>query len=146
LTEFPGDYDYYLEKVGEMEREQNKSSLLQATWHAEMQEEEPRGSAAAGRRKGKEEKRREAEERQRKSERLFPLRERLAEIEEEIQGREARLQELMQMLAQPSLYKEGDKVREVIGEKDFLEDRIRGLYREWEEVHLRIEEISQVEG
>jgi hypothetical protein len=51
----------------------------------------------------------------------------------------------MEMLSQPSLYREGEKIREVVGEKESIEDQIRVLYQEWEEVSLVIEEIIRAE-
>jgi ATP-binding cassette subfamily F protein 3 len=147
LREFLGNYDYYLEKVEEEEREEREtlSTKVASRRAARKQETLSEPIPTAGRRKNKEEKRREAEERQRRSARLSPLKERLAEVEREIHSGEARLQEVMGMLSQPSLYREGEKIREVVGEKESIEDQIRVLYQEWEEVSLVIEEISRAE-
>jgi ATP-binding cassette subfamily F protein 3 len=148
LWEFLGNYDYYLEKVGEEERGQEGAFAGAIPPREATQEQQPASESipTSGRRKSKKEKRREAGERQRRSGILSPLKERLAEIEQEIQSRESQLEELMQTLSQPSLYREGEKVREVVGEKESIEDRIRTLYQEWEEVSLRIEEVTRPEG
>jgi ATP-binding cassette subfamily F protein 3 len=147
LREFLGNYDYYLEKVEEEEGEQRE---ILSTEAASRRAARKQGTLSepiptAGRRKSKEEKRREADERQRRSARLSPLKERLAEVEREIHSTESRLQEVMGMLSQPSLYREGEKIREVMGEKESIEDQIRVLYQEWEEVSLVIEEIVRAE-
>ena len=147
LREFLGNYDYYLEKVEEEERAQRETLSTEAVSQraARKQRALSEPIPTAGHRKSKEEKRREAEERQKRSARLSPLKERLAEIEQEIHSREARLQEVMGMLSQPSLYREGEKIREVVGEKESIEDQTRALYQEWEEVSLLIEEITRAE-
>jgi len=147
LREFLGNYDYYLEKVEEEERAQRETLSTEAVSQraARKQRALSEPISTAGRRKSKEEKRREAEERQKRSARLSPLKERLAEIEQEIHSREARLQEVMGMLSQPSLYREGEKIREVVGEKESIEDQTRALYQEWEEVSLLIEETTRAE-
>ncbi|MFH0871464.1 MAG: ABC-F family ATP-binding cassette domain-containing protein [bacterium] len=144
IREFLGDYDYYWEKVEEEERRQRETWPPDASPGVKLSEEASAAGAGAapGRRKSKEEKRREAEERQKRSRMLLPLREKLSEIEQEIRSREARMSEVMEALSQPELYREGERAKAAVGEKEELEDRIRTLYREWEEVSLRIEEVG----
>ncbi len=144
LREFLGNYDYYREKVQEEERGA-REIMGGDGGERSTQEEKPlitNSGTASGRRKSKEEKRQEAEERQRRSRILLPLKKRLSGIEEEIHSREERLQEVMGMLTRSEIYRNGDKAREVLEERKELEDRIRLLYGEWEEISLRIEEIT----
>jgi len=145
LREFSGDYDDYLRKSAEREGGKagvgsSQEELVSGTRQRASSGEE---AAPAVRRRRKEEKRRAAEERQRRSRLLSPLKERLSQIEEEIHSKEARLGQVMQLLSQPEIYRNGGQARQAVGEKEDLEDGIQALYQEWEEISLQIEEVMQ---
>jgi ATP-binding cassette subfamily F protein 3 len=98
--------------------------------------------AAAPKARSREAKRAEAEARQRKSRELAPLKARLKETEEAIVKGEARIQELTDQMANPELYKDGERAREVVREKKGLEEQVGSLYGKWEELALRLENTT----
>jgi ATP-binding cassette subfamily F protein 3 len=87
----------------------------------------------------KEGRRAEAEARQRKSREIAPLRTRLKELEAEIAKIEARARDLTDQMANPDLYRDGDRAREVARERKALEEQAAALYGKWEELALRLE-------
>jgi ATP-binding cassette subfamily F protein 3 len=109
---------------------------------------EPRKAGAAvplqppGGRRSKEDRRAEAEVRQRKSREAAPLRARLEELESEITQAEARIQTLTDQMANPDLYKDGDRAREVARERKALEEQVKSLYGKWEELAFRLEGVT----
>jgi ATP-binding cassette subfamily F protein 3 len=64
--------------------------------------------------------------------RKFPYR-KLEDLEAEIFQREARLEELYQMLASPEVYRSGQRVREVQQEIQEQKEALARLYEHWEE-------------
>jgi ATP-binding cassette subfamily F protein 3 len=57
----------------------------------------------------------------------------LEDLEAEIFQREARLEELYQMLASPEVYRSGQRVREVQQEIQEQKEALARLYEHWEE-------------
>jgi ATP-binding cassette subfamily F protein 3 len=92
-----------------------------------------------GKARSKQGRRADAEARQRKSREIAPLRSRLKELEAEIAKIEARARDLTDQMANPELYREGDRVREVARERKALEEQAAALYGKWEELALRLE-------
>ncbi len=88
----------------------------------------------------REAKRVEAEARQRKSRAMSPLKARLKELEAEIARIEARVRELNDEMANPDLYRDSDRAREVARERKALEEQAASLYGKWEELALRLED------
>jgi ATP-binding cassette subfamily F protein 3 len=165
LWDYAGDYDYYLEK---REEEQEAAGSRQpagtrATPLGGPGTRDPRagrqGAGAGERENGRtgeggengprkteaakartrEAKRAEAEVRQRKSREVAPLKARLKEIEGDIARIEARVRELTDQMANPDLYKDGDRAREVARERKDLEEQVASLYGKWEELAVRLE-------
>jgi ATP-binding cassette subfamily F protein 3 len=66
------------------------------------------------------------------------LRRRLEEIERQIHELEARLSECAETLSDPELYKDGDRVRAVTGERKTAEEQVAWLMREWEELSVEL--------
>jgi ATP-binding cassette subfamily F protein 3 len=83
-----------------------------------------------------------AEARQRKSRETAPLRARLKELEAEIASIEARVQYLGDQMANPELYRDGDRAREVARERKVLQEQVASLYGKWEELALRLERAT----
>jgi ATP-binding cassette subfamily F protein 3 len=110
-----------------------------------------RGEAGAGQTKAvkartKDGRRVEAEARQHKSREIAPLRARLQELEAEIAKIEARARDLTDQMADPDLYRDGDRAREVARERKALEQQAASLYGKWEELALRLESITAGEA
>jgi ATP-binding cassette, subfamily F, member 3 len=156
LVEYAGDYDYFLEK-----REEEQSAGEQGSRGAgelrpaktnpaaeahEPKDKPPEPAAPAAKPRTREAKRAEAEARARKSREIAPLRARLKEMEAEIAGAEARIQALTDRMADPDLYKDGDKARDAARERRALEERVGSLYGKWEELAQRLESAAADPG
>ncbi|MGE5848600.1 MAG: ABC-F family ATP-binding cassette domain-containing protein, partial [Candidatus Methylomirabilota bacterium] len=156
LWEYAGDYDYYLEKrdAGAGVTEQAAAGSWQAEAAPSAEGRTLRGDrrasehVSAGSRqpaapgpkaRTREGRRVEAEVRQRKSREIAPLRTRLKELEAEIAKIEARARNLADQMANPDLYRDGDRAREVARERKALEEQAAALYGKWEELALRLE-------
>jgi ATP-binding cassette subfamily F protein 3 len=100
---------------------------------------EARVGGAAPKARTREAKRAETEARQRKSREAAPFRARLREAEAEIARIEARVRDLTDRMADPDLYKDGDRAREVARERKELEEQLGSLYGKWEELAVRLE-------
>ncbi|MFB3819904.1 MAG: ABC-F family ATP-binding cassette domain-containing protein [Candidatus Methylomirabilales bacterium] len=133
-------------------REPGPTGGNRGAWKHEAQGPGPRGQGtgksekqgAAGKseaEKGRtrDARRAQAEARQRRGRELAPLRARLREVEADIARAEARAQALTDLMADPDLYKDGDRARDVARERKELEEALGGLYGKWEELALRIE-------
>jgi ATP-binding cassette subfamily F protein 3 len=62
------------------------------------------------------------------------LRKRLEDVEKQIQALEARLTEIGDALADPSLYTDGERARAVTSERKRAEEQVAWLLHEWEEL------------
>ena len=156
LWEFAGDYDYYMEKRAESLEPRPERADSAPLRGAEQGSREPRdvtqtamtmkrsapkdqSQEKAAKPRTKEGRRAEAETRQRKSRAIAPLRGRLKEVESEIAKIEARVRDLDDQMANPDLYRDGDRAREVARERKELEEKAASLYGKWEELALRLE-------
>ena len=67
---------------------------------------------------------------------------RLGAVEAQIQELEARQQEIGLALADPDLYRDGQKAREIAQSRKETEDRVAWLMKEWEELSLRLSTVA----
>ncbi len=150
LWEYAGDYDYYLEQTEEEReagtREQAADDKGRTPSGLQRSGATDRRREGSGKSREKEERRAEAEARQRKSREMAPLRTRLKELEAEIAKIEGRVRELTDEMANPDLYRDGDRAREVAKERKVLEEQAASLYGKWEELALRLENTNSGEG
>jgi ATP-binding cassette subfamily F protein 3 len=63
---------------------------------------------------------------------------RLSAVETQIQELEARQQEIGLALADPDLYRDGQKAREIAQSRKETEERVAWLMKEWEELSQRL--------
>ncbi len=119
---YPGDYDTFVERGRRAEAE--VAAAVEAA---------DDGSARA-RQRAKEQKRAEAEERNRRYRERQAAERRLAPIEAEIAGLEERVRELAALQADPAVYRDARKARDVGRERQEAEDRLAVLYSKWEEI------------
>jgi len=180
LTDYPGDYDYYLYKTGQADEDRSvvdeqaaqgggKSGTLarnsQATSSvtsarqrngASSNPASPSGTMVTVRRhrgekrpaagaegaapvtaakgsapKSKEQKRREAEARNRAYAALKQHRKRIAELDAQLERDNARMQEVLALLADPDFYTREDATSDVIAEHARLKARIAHAEEEW---------------
>jgi ATP-binding cassette subfamily F protein 3 len=149
LWEYAGDYDYYLEKQEEaaVEPRADSAPLRGAGEPRPANNANSWQLAAPGpKARTKQGRRAEAEARQRKSREIAPLRTRLKELEAEIGKIEGRVRELTDQMANPELYRDGDRAREVARERKVLEEQAASLYGKWEELALRLETTTAGEA
>jgi ATP-binding cassette subfamily F protein 3 len=67
---------------------------------------------------------------------------RLSAVEAQIQELEARQQEIGLALADPDLYRDGQKARDIAQSRKETEDRVAWLMKEWEELSLRLSTVA----
>jgi ATP-binding cassette subfamily F protein 3 len=125
LQSFPGNYDDYQRKL--------------AAGAAPI-ESQPASAAPT---KAERIAAREAEREQRKS--LARARRRLSATEDEIQAAEEGLGVLDHQLADPEVYCDGERVREIEAERGALQERSDALYREWERLAAELEALEDAE-
>jgi ATP-binding cassette subfamily F protein 3 len=67
---------------------------------------------------------------------------RLGAVETQIHQMEARLQEIGLALADPDLYRDGQRARDIAQARRDTEERVAWLMKEWEELSLRLSAVS----
>jgi ATP-binding cassette, subfamily F, member 3 len=67
---------------------------------------------------------------------------RLGAVETQIHELEARLQEIGLALADPDLYRDGERARDIAQARRDTEERVAWLMKEWEELSLRLSTVS----
>ena len=113
ITEYLGNYDYYIDK----KREQDEISIVVEV------EEKTKTQLKEERRKEKEQREKEKKNRNK-----------IKNIEEEIEEIEIKIEELDHLLCQEEVYSNPDKSKEVSQEKTNYEDKLSSLYEAWEEL------------
>ena len=116
---------------------------------AKEREAEQRAGPAAGERPSsvqteKERKRVEAELRQQRYERTKPVRDAIAKLEQSIEEQERRKAELEHQLADPELYKQGERVREIREEHRAVETELAYAYDRWTTLSNELEQLSDL--
>jgi len=71
------------------------------------------------------------------------IRERLSGVESQIQQMEARLAEIGLALADPDLYRDGARAREIAQSRKDTEERVAWLMREWEDLSQRLAAVAE---
>jgi hypothetical protein len=67
---------------------------------------------------------------------------RLGKVEAQIHELEARQQEIGLALADPDLYRDGQKAREIAQSRRETEEQVAWLMKEWEELSLRLATVA----
>lgn len=113
VTEYLGNYDYYIEKKRQLS-EMNKEENTETKTKTQLKEE-----------KRKEKEQREIE-RQSKN--------KIKKLEDDIEQTEKKIAGLDMMLCQEEIYSNPEKSKEVNLEKAELEDKLASLYEKWEQI------------
>jgi ATP-binding cassette subfamily F protein 3 len=129
LTDFPGNYDRYLER------------LSRSPPAPDPAEDTARKADAPA--LSKRERMAAREHEKARARRLQRYRNRLAATEQEIVEREGHLETLSQRLGEPEVYRDGPAVRTIEQGRSNTRARIDALYREWERL---VAEIEAAEG
>ncbi len=143
VTNYDGDYDYYLFKSGQMEQSSSQNrSLVDDVMTDDDLPEKKRTT------KTKEQKRREAEARNRAYAALKHHRERLAELDTQLERDNTRMSELLNKMADPDFYINEDASTDAIAEHAKLKQRIAAAEEEWltltEEMETEMDRQSQM--
>ena len=138
LREFIGNYDDYLRKAEASEQTPAKRGTL-AGHGRPGAEPAPRPEAEPGTLSHKEMRLLERERRKarEKAER------RVQALEAAILDKESALEALGWKLGDPEIHRDGERVRELEGERAALRQGIEELYREWERLAAEIESLDQ---
>ena len=187
LTDYAGDYDYYLYKTGQVDEDRSvvdeakaqgggKSGTLAhnsqatssvtgagsstGTHSGRSQSKDASGTTVTVRRhrgekqpaqvpltaakgsapKSKEQKRREAEARNRAYAALKHHRKRIEELDRQLERDNARMEEVLALLADPDFYTREDSASDVIAEHAKLKQRIAAAEEEWLLLNEELEE------
>lgn len=111
ITEYLGNYDYYIEKKKQVQ-EMNTVEVIEEKTKTQLKEE-----------KRKEREQREAEKKNRVKRQS---------IEKEIEETEAKIEEMDVLLCQEEVYSNPEKSKDVSLQKASLEEKLSALYEEWE--------------
>ena len=111
ITEYLGNYDYYIEKKKQVQ-EMNTVEVIEEKTKTQLKEE-----------KRKEREQREAEKKNRVKRQ---------NIEKEIEETEAKIEEMDVLLCQEEVYSNPEKSKDVSLQKASLEEKLSALYEEWE--------------
>ena len=143
VTVYDGDYDYYLFK-----REDLAARAAADAAGEPSPSQAPSKAAAAPAaapkpaegKKTKEQKRAEAQARAALNKKLKGVRSKLKKIEEELEKKRGRYDELMTLMASEELYADQDKFNAALAEYNGLKQEIPKLEDEWFELETQIEE------
>jgi ATP-binding cassette subfamily F protein 3 len=136
LRHFGGGYQYYLDKTAQSARAALTSSSFTKNGSGANKPEAPQVDR-------KEQKRIEAEQRQARSRKKSEIQKRIAALEKEIAGLEARERELAAELEKPETYHSGGRATMVNRELMEVGDRLPLATAEWEAAGA---ELAQLEG
>lgn len=126
-----GNVSYYLDKRAEED--------------AKAEQDSSRESNNDDKLSRKEQRRIEAERRNALSKKIKPLKNRLTEIEQEIESMEERKEEIETAMADTTFYDDAEKVKEVSLEYESLKTALAENLNKWEEIAGRIEFIESEE-
>ena len=113
VTEYLGNYDYYIEKKRQLS-EMNKEENTETKTKTQLKEE-----------KRKEKEQREIERRSKNK---------IKKLEDDIEQTEKKIAGLDMMLCQEEIYSNPEKSKEVNLEKAELENKLSSLYEKWEQI------------
>jgi ATP-binding cassette subfamily F protein 3 len=133
LELYPGNFDDYQHLWG---RHQLISSSREGRRGAGLGEKTVRL-------KTREQRRAEAEWRNRFHRESFPLKERLDQLEEEINKSTGLLGQLNRELANPETYRNPTRIRSIHKSRQELKEKIDELTRDWESVALRLDDLER---
>ena len=141
-TVYRGDFEYYAAKRG-IDIEQRGAVEGVATPRGVVVTA-PKARESAAQTAAR--KRHEAEERNRRYRRTRDLRAALERIEGELQRADAELAELVERLAEPSVYADGDRVRELIARHNAAQERRSSLAPERDRIRGELDAAEAVEA
>ncbi len=162
ITDYAGDYDYYLYKSGQLDGPApDEHSLVDEVFEhagsagkkagggraqAQMPLEDDSSAGRSSAPKSKEQKRREAEARNRAYAALKNHRKRIAELDKQLERDNARMEELLALMADPDFYINESASSDAIAEHAKLKARIAEAEDEWFVLNEEVEEEMARQG
>jgi ATP-binding cassette subfamily F protein 3 len=119
ITEYLGDYDYYVAK---------KAEMLELERLAAEENKTEKNNTATAKLSYEQEKEAKKLERQRKR--------RIEEIETEIAKIEELIAQNEELLCDPEIYQDHEKVQQLTSEVETMKERLETLMEEWESLHI----------
>ena len=119
VTEYLGNYDYYLEKKSEKEREAIEAAIANPSIPSPIIESNTKID-------WKKQKEEQAKERK--------IQNKIKKIEEEIEKTENKINELSELLFDEKISCDAGKAKDIFDEKTALEEKLEKLFEEWEEL------------
>jgi ATP-binding cassette subfamily F protein 3 len=141
-TVYRGDFEYYAAKRGIDIEQRGAVEGVATPRGVVVTAPKPRESAAQTAIR----KRHEAEQRNRRYRRTRDLRATLEEIENELRHADAELAELVERLAEPSVYADGERVRGLIGRHNAAREGISSLTPERDRIKAELDAAETVEA
>lgn len=145
ITNYDGDYDYYLYKsaqLKEADEDEALSEVMREVEVAPLEEKIPEPSV----RKTKEQKRAEAEARNRKHAATKDLRKKIERIDADLERYNTRMSEILEKMSDPNFYTQEDSASDIIAEHGTLKRKIEFAEERWLSLNSELEEaISEVE-
>ncbi len=130
LTGYLGNYDDYLSRKAAPSGAEGPARAVES----QSRERDAVPTAGGDRRRSR---RRDLERE------IEAIRARLGVVEAQIHELEARLAEIGLSLADPELYRDGERAREAAQARKDTEERVAWLMREWEELSLRLTAVKE---
>ncbi|MCF0247050.1 MAG: ABC-F family ATP-binding cassette domain-containing protein, partial [Synergistes sp.] len=129
IYDYPGNYSHFIEK--------RASRISEKSAEVEPVKNEPKSESRT-----KEQKRAEAEERNRLYRAKKEFVDRLALCEAEISESESRKTEINDLLCSPEVLSDSEHIKNLMIELSGLDQKLKVLYDEWEDLSTKIEEIK----
>lgn len=148
LSDYPGDYDYYLYKSGQLdEGASGGQSIVDELFETEQSVTRDVGKTTAkssgnqrsSAPKSKEQKRIEAEARNRAHAATKDLRKRIAALDAQLSKDNSRMDELLEQMADPGFYMKEEGTADAIAEHARLKRSIEDAESEWFELNEQLE-------
>jgi len=132
LTQYPGNYDYYLEKSRQEVEDQIPAAPVAAEPAAPTAPAESEIDRKARRRA-------EAEQRNRQYRATVEQRRKVEQCEAEIEALEEQRGEIEARMADPTVFADGSRMKELSGRLQRVGDALALAYRQWEEASADLE-------
>ena len=142
IFEYPGNLDEYYDHLSRTEtgRDESRESLEKEKGHKTMHPAISDEKAGSRKRRDKKVLKKErAENRRLLRERLKPIQDELETLEGKISEKEARQKDLEKDLADPEVFKDGDRSAHLIREYRRIKEELETLILKWEQCQERLE-------